>query len=58
VFVLVDKIGWFGKRLDESLWVEPFQKFYVPVFSRVDKAIDSLVKKKGNSEEFCILRKR
>ena len=43
VFVVSDKIGWFGRGLDKSLGVEPFREFDVPVFSGVDKTVDSFV---------------
>ena len=33
VFVIEDKIGWFRLGLDESLRVEPFREFNVPVFA-------------------------
>ncbi len=44
MFVVLDKIGRFGRGLDESLRVEPFRKFNVPVFAGVDKTIDAFVK--------------
>ncbi len=43
MFIITNKVGRFSLRLDESLRVEPFRKFNVPVFARVNKAIDSHV---------------
>ncbi len=42
-FVVVDNIGWFSLGLDESFGIEPFRKFNVPTFARIDKSIDSFV---------------
>ena len=54
VFVMEYKIGWFCLRLNESLRIEPFREFNVPVFSRVDKTIDSFVKEEWYSKIFGI----
>ena len=56
VFAISDKVGWFRLGLDKTLGVKPFRKFNVPVFARVDKAIDSFVQEKWFAKEFSIFR--
>ena len=56
VFVVKDKIGGFRLGLDESFGVKPFREFNVPIFSRVNKSIDSLVQKGWSSKVFSIFR--
>ena len=56
VFVVKDKIGGFRLGLDESFGVKPFREFNVPIFSRVNKSIDSLVQKGWGSKVFSIFR--
>ena len=56
MFVVSDKIRRFGRSLDKSLWVEPFQKFNVQLFPRVDKkTVDAFVEYEGDAKEFRIL---
>ena len=57
VFVMEYKIGWFCLRLNESLRIEPFREFNVPIFARIDKSIDSFVQKGWGSKVFGIFRK-
>ena len=57
VFVVKDKVGRFRLGLDESFGVKPFREFSVPIFSRVNKSIDSLVQKGWGSKFFGIFRK-
>ena len=57
VFVVKDKVGRFRLGLDESFGVKPFREFSVPIFSRVNKSIDSLVQKGWVSKVFGIFRK-
>jgi hypothetical protein len=40
--------------LDETLRVEPFREFDVPVLSRVYKAVDAFVEKKWYAKVFSI----
>jgi hypothetical protein len=54
VFVILDKVGWFRWGLEKTLGIKPFRRFNIPVFARVDKAIDAFVKEKWYTKVFGI----
>ena len=54
VFVISDKVGWFRWGLEKTLGIKPFRKFNIPVFARVDKAIDAFVEEKWYTKVFGI----
>ena len=54
MFVISDKVGWFRWGLEKTLGIKPFRKFNIPVFARVDKAIDAFVKEKWYTKVFGI----
>ena len=58
VFVVSDKIRRFRGRLDESLGVEPFREFNVPIFAGVDKTIDALSSRRGTPKNLAYSGKR
>ena len=58
MFVVSDKIGRFGRGLDESLGVEPFRKFNIPIFAGVDEAVDSLSSRRGTPKNLAYSGKR
>ena len=57
VIAVLDKVGWFRWGLEKTLGIKPFEKFNIPVFGRVDKAIDAFVKEKWYTKVFCIFLK-